>query len=424
MGTSIELKIGGVSLSYAKNNMGIDFGYLFQEGDESNRRMDGIDYEYYEDHPELHADLLDHEAVFVRPLARMLPRLRLLKFTIETARAEYEAIVAEATETQSYVAPSGANLPFLSFDEYCDLVCRYPLASLAAGYLEREEEAKGRLKTDKDFDRVPWAENSDMFWSEVSYFSAKLAILSAESMLNVFALNSDNLVVDVVWEFGPLVHAGWESRESFQPGVRRKQKVLIATEGASDVRIIKRSLDILRPDIADFFNFVDVDERHHFWGTGNLVKFAEGLLRIDVHNKVLFVFDNDAEGVGAYRKLEALNLPPNMRSMVLPSLEELRNFPARGPEGFSVADINGRAAAIECYLDLNLPAYPPARVLWSNYKADIDAWQGALEFKESYQHHFYDQSPEALRMGPYDATKLVKLLDVLIAEAALVSPSV
>lgn len=207
-------------------------------------------------------------------------------------------------------------------------------------------------------------------------------------MLLVFALNPANRDVDVVWEFGPLVHSGWEPRTLFQPGARRKQKVLIATEGASDARIIKRALDILRADVSDFFNFVDVDERHHFWGTGNLVKFAEGLLRIDIHNKVLFVFDNDAEGVDAYQKLEALNLPPNMRSMLLPNLDEFRRFPARGPEGVSVSDINGRAAAIECYLDLNLPNYPPAQVLWSNYKKDIDAWHGALEFKESYQRHF------------------------------------
>ncbi|MGV1785841.1 MULTISPECIES: HEPN/Toprim-associated domain-containing protein [Agrobacterium] len=422
MGTSIELTIGGVSLSYAKNNMGIDFGFLFQEGDETRRKLDGIDYEYYADHPELQDNLHEHEAVFARPLARMLPRLALLNYSIETARAEYESIVAEATETRSWGPPLAG--PFLTFDEYCELVCRYPLDSLSRGYIEKDEEAKGRLKLETDFDRVPWTDNSDMFWSEVSYFGAKLAILSAESMLHVFALNPDNLPVDVVWEFGPLVHAGWECREAFHPGVRRNHKVLIATEGASDVRIIKRALGILRPDVTDFFNFVDVDERHHFWGTGNLVKFAEGLLRIDIHNKVLFVFDNDAEGVEAYRKLEALNLPSNMRSMVLPSLDELRNFPARGPEGVSIADINGRAAAIECYLDLNLPAYPPARILWSNYKADIDAWQGALEFKESYQRHFYDQSPEAIRTGPYDATKLVQLLDSLIAEAAAVRPSV
>ena len=122
------------------------------------------------------------------------------------------------------------------------------------------------------------------------------------------------------------------------------------------------------------------------------MKFAEGLLRIDIQNQVLFLLDNDAEGVDAYRKLQHLNLSSNMRSMLLPDMEEFRNFLARGPEGVSACDINGRAAAIECYLDLNLSGYAPAQVLWSNYKKEIDAWQGALEHKESYMRHFLEQT--------------------------------
>lgn len=424
MGTSIELTVGGVSLSYSKNHMGLDFGFLFQEGDETRRKSEAIDYDYYEEHPEAKADLADHEAVFARPLSRVLPRLALLGSTLEAARAEYESVVADAHEMASYREPP-EQPDLLSFREFCSLACRYPLATLGGGAeFHDAEKAKGRLAFDKDFHRLPWTENSDSFWSETSYFGANLAILSAGSMLQIFALNPENAAAEVVWAFGPLVHAGWETREAFQSGARRKQKILIATEGASDARIVRRALDILRPDVADFFNFVDVDERHHFWGTGNLVKFAEGLLRIDIHNKVLFVFDNDAEGVDAYRKLEALNLPTNMKSMVLPSLDEFRRFPARGPEGVSATNINGRAAAIECYLDLNLPGYTQAQVLWSNYKKDIDAWHGALEFKESYQRHFYNQSAQTLRHGPYDASKLLKLLDSLVAQAALVSPSI
>ena len=98
----------------------------------------------------------------------------------------------------------------------------------------------------------------------------------------------------------------------------------------------------------------------------------------------------------AYRKLQNLKLPPNMRGMVLPELDAFRNFPARGPEGVSACDINGRAAAIECYLDLNLKGYPAAEVVWSNYKKDIDAWHGALEHKESYMRHFLDQTPSSI----------------------------
>lgn len=197
---------------------------------------------------------------------------------------------------------------------------------------------------------------------------------------------------------------------------------MIVTEGTSDARIIKRSLDVLRPEVADFFNFVDFDERYHFWGTGNLVKFAEGLLRIEVLNQVLFVLDNDAEGISAFHKIEDLNLPSNMRAMILPDYEEFKEFATCGPEGINISDINGKAAAIECYLDLHLDQYPAPQVTWSNFKQDINTWHGVLDFKESYSKHFYKQSDDMLRNGSYDTSKLLKLIDALIQQSRLIIP--
>lgn len=410
--------------------MGEDYGFLFQGTDLCRRKTDAINYDYYEEHPEDKQELAEAEELFARTLSRIVPRLEILGCTLETARAEYQAVVAEAIEIESYSESEEPTNEYLTFEEFCNLACRYPLGDLTGGYIEyetpeRDMLSQGRFAADIDeVKRIPWTDNSDSYWSETSFLSARVCILSAESMLQVFALNVANAETEVTWEFGPIVHAGWVQREAFQPGARKKQKILLATEGASDARIIRRSLDILRRDVADFFNFVDADERHHFWGTGNLVKFAEGLLRIDVLNQVLFVFDNDAEGVDAFRKIEKLKLPANMRAMLLPDLEEFRRFSTRGPEGVSVSDINGRAAAIECYLDLRLNQYPAPQVTWSNFKKDIDAWHGVLEFKESYSKHFYDQPDDFLQNGGYDVSKLVKLIDVLILQAGLVVPVV
>lgn len=428
MGTSIELCIGKVSLSYSKNSMGIDYGFLFQEGDLFRRKTDLIDYDYYEEHPDEKEELDEAEELFARTLSRILPRLEILGFTLEAAHTEYQALVAEAIDIDSSIELEKRKSEYLTFEEFCSLACSHPLTELESSWVECETPdqhtlSQGRFAAEiGSFERLPTTDNADSYWSETSFLSARLCILSPESMLQVFALNTANAEVEVTWTFGPIVHAGWLQREAFQPGTRRKQKILIATEGASDVRIIRRSLDILRPDVADFFNFVDIDERHHFWGTGNLVKFAEGLLRIDVLNQALFVFDNDAEGVDAIRKLNRLNLPANMRAMLLPDLEEFKEFAARGPEGVSASDINGRAAAIECYLDLRSDKYPAPQITWSNFKKDIDAWHGVLDFKESYSKNFHDQTDDQLRSVRYDASKILKLLDAMIQQAGLVMP--
>lgn len=423
MGTSIELTVSGVSLDYAKNNMGYDYGYLFQSQDLARRPCDGVDYDYYAEHPEEEDELAECELSFVRPLSRVVPRLQLLGHTLATAKSEYEALAAESAGISAVVA-GGEKPEHLTFEEFCALANHFPLTSLAQGYVEYETDdrdiiSQGRFADLAErFARVPWTENSDSYWSEASYLSASVCILSAASMLLIFAQDPRNADAEVIWQFGNIVNSGWVAREAFVAGADRKQTILVATEGASDARILRRALDLLRPDVADFFRFIDGDERHHFWGTGNLVRFAEGLVRIDIQNQVLFLLDNDAEGVDAYRKLKDLNMPANLRSMVLPNVEELRSFPALGPEGLSNCDINGRAAAIECYLDLNLPGYPPAQVIWSNFKREIGLWHGALEHKESYDRHFMKHDAQELASGNYDLSKLNQVLDAIVAEVS------
>lgn len=408
--------------------MGIDYGFLFQDGDLCHRKSDAINYEYYDQHPEEKDELLEAEELFVRPLSRILPRLNILGFTLESARAEYQAVVEARVDLDSYIDTQENKYEYLTFEEFCDLACCYQLSTLNNTYIEystpdRDTLSQGRLAADIElFNRIPGTLDSDNYWSESSFMADQMCILSAESMLQIFGLNHANLDVEVTWEFGPLVSAGWAQRDYFVAGARLKQKILIATEGASDARIIQRSLNLFRPDVADFFNFVDNVERHHFWGTGNLVKFAEGLLRINILNKVLFIFDNDAEGIDALQKIEKLKLPANMRAIHLPDHEEFKKFVTYGPDGENISDINGRAAAIECYLDLHLDQYPSAKVIWSNFKKDIGVWHGVLDFKESYSKHFYEQKDDELKNGSYDISKLSILLDSLILEAGRITP--
>jgi hypothetical protein len=75
------------------------------------------------------------------------------------------------------------------------------------------------------------------------------------------------------------------------------------------------------------------------------------------------------------------------------------------------ADINRRAAAIECYLDLRSDDYPPPQVLWTNFKKSLGKYHGALEHKE-----FLRQTTETIRLNSYDVSKLEAVLSLLIAE--------
>lgn len=420
MGTAIVLEVGGLALTYNKNHMGWDHGMLFQEQDRKRLRSDQVDYEWYAQHQE---DPASMEMAFSRTLRTVVPRLELLGFTLDGAEAEYDRAVKRWFEDYRAMSDD-VNSPIpalMGFEEFCAFASEHAVEDLDDTYIDSDLEAKihGRFHDDVRLPRLPSFKSADVGgYSERSYFGGLLEIMHPYSLLQILALNPKNLDSAVVWQYGPLVDAGWADASAFVPAARRTETFLIATEGSSDVHILRHALSLFRPELIDFFRFIDVDESHPFSGAGNLVKFAEGLVKIDVHNQVLFVFDNDAEGTYAHQRLSRLKLPMNMRAMMLPDVPAFRSFAAFGPEGPVTTDINGRAAGIECYLDLAFEDLGPPTIRWNTYKAEIGVYQGALEHKEKYTKRFLKQTPESLVASEYDSGKLVMVLDALVAECS------
>lgn len=422
MGTIISLDLSSLELVSSKNSRGMDHGALFQAADRKPYRTSTSITPIPEEEEPLGAD----DMAFVRPLKDVVPRLELLGYTLANAEADYDRRVRTWLEDRAALRDD-LDLPEiipLSFAEFRNFVVRHAVSDLDDAYMRFENDdgrLKGRFAAKADvIARIPTdLDHDDLFWSERSYFASVISVLNPYLLLRLLAENPVNSETEVIWQYGPLVENGWAKADEFEPHARRTETFLIATEGSSDAHILRHALELLRPEILDFFRFIDVTERHPFAGTGNLVKFAEGLAKIDVHNQTLFVFDNDAEGVEAYGKVSALALPPNMRARLLPDLEAFRAFPTRGPEGDGVADINGRGAAIECYLDHRLKSFAPPRVIWTNYKEDLGIYHGALEHKESYGRAFIKLGPD--KLPDYDTTKLEQVLDALIAECVAIA---
>ena len=419
MSTPITLTVGDITLTYNTTYIGIDHGMLFQESDRQRRRHDSIDYSYYERHPD--EDVAQSEMCFCRPLRLVVPRLELLGYTLIAVKANYDRLAAHDQELRAEAVDSdpigGSEL--MDFEQFVGFIRTYAVHDLndqfTPDYDERHRAKQGLFAGEPAIAQLPAgdADRDTGGYSERSHFGNLIEFLDPYSVLRVLAENPANLDLAVVWDYGNFVAAGWAQDRDFVAGARRTQTYLVATEGTSDTHILRRAIALLRPETQDFFRFIEMEDRHPFSGTGNLAKFAEGLVKIDVHNRVVFVFDNDAEGQEAHRSLQRFTFPLNMRAMVLPDLKELRNFSTRGPDGVSNADINGRAAAIECYLDLRLRDRNPPQVTWTNYKEKLDAYQGALDFKESYARAFYDATVEAITSNEYDVTKLRVVLVAL-----------
>ena len=133
--------------------------------------------------------------------------------------------------------------------------------------------------------------------------------------------------------------------------------------------------------------------------------------------KVLVLFDNDAEGSFGFKRCNELNVPPNMRILKLPNLEAFSSFKTVGPNGEAMSDINGRAAAIECYLDLGSDPL----VRWSSFHREAGAYQGELVNKETYKKRFLEQNSRA---ETYDKSRLLAVLNGVVASSVAISEGI
>ena len=417
MGTIISLRVAGEDIAWAKNGPGVNHGPLFQEKDRTRLRSDQLDYVRFD--PK-NPDLVQGEMAFAKNLSHLVPRLELLGFTLERVRAEYSQAAQEHAQVPRTLdeASNGGSPRLMTFPEFCAFVSSHPIVDLDDTFVEGMDDDATRRRLGRFIgealdQRIPGDWDDDWSHSERSYFAELMTFLHPYSILRVLAECPMNANAQVDWQFGPIVRSGWAEEREFLPGVERAQSFLIATEGTSDTHILERAFALLRPEIKDFFRFIDMTDGHPFPGAGNLVRFARGLAKIDVHNQVVFLLDNDAEGRLAYNDIQGLALPANMRAAHLPALDELRAIPARGPQGVSLTDINGCAAAIECYLDFDVPGLPSPEVRWTSYKKELDAYQGELSSKGSYAKAFLKQNLASL--PKYDVTKISKVLDYIVA---------
>ena len=389
MGSFIQLAVGRFEVDWGKNNMFVMHGDLFQPSD-----VGRVSYAYWDQDEERIIDVLKEG--FSRPLGRVLPRLALLGHSIDTAKAEFDSIERRVGETLS-----------ITFEQLAGALIDLDVGSPIVD--DSEDHDFGEFFEREIYVRLGLERYGGERWAarELGY---ALENLSAPTVLVLLGQNSKNLDQPVTWQFADVIESGWADRAEIFESLGRVRRFLIVTEGSSDARIIKHGLRLLRPDIADFFTFVDMEEGYPFTGTGNLHKFSKGLVSIGIENRIVIVYDNDAEGVARHRDTLALNLPSNMRAICLPSSDRLREFPTEGPDGTGISDINGKAAAIEAYLDLDFGESKEPVIRWTSYRSTEDVYQGELINKERYYRRFLK-----LRELPvdYDRTGIELVLDAI-----------
>jgi hypothetical protein len=197
----------------------------------------------------------------------------------------------------------------------------------------------------------------------------------------------------------------------------------ILAEGTTDIEFLRASLRACYPHFLEFFGFFDHHELSVDGGAPFLVKFVKAFAAAKVSAEIIVIFDNDVAGREAARQLSKLKLPPNFTILTLPDIELARAYETIGPEGEHVADVNGRAGAIELYLgkhSLTLASGRLSPVRWTSFDRGAKQYQGEVEDKPQIHDRFrreiaVERTPEEARRA---FPELVQVWDLIFASRA------
>lgn len=397
MCSMITLAVGRFEVDWTRDGMlmrdhcalyqASDFGQIpsyYVDPDE-----DTSDYDIDEERP----TVVGHNDGYSKPFRDVLDRIKMLGYSYNNGKSNF----LELARIHDF------NPAEFRFEDLEDAVQRIDVTQISADY------GDGHESFGKFFRRYIAPRFSLDRWSNspsMPNFSEAMENLDPCRVLQLLSRNPTASELSVNWDISRYrdVH-GYLGADFFE-GLDASNRFLIVTEGSSDTKVIKKGFDFLRPHIADFFEYVDMEKRYPFSGTGNLLNFVRGLISISIQNNVIIIFDNDAEGLATYDRCMELNIPSNMRVIRLPDRPEFRSFKTIGPNGTHNANINGRAAAIECYLDLG----QNASVRWSSFNRQTNSYQGELVNKQKYLRDFLNQ--RATRIG-YDYSKIIGVLDAI-----------
>ena len=313
MGSMIYLRVGRLEVDWGKNNGFVDHNALFQPAD-----LGEVPYYYVDRRAEVNPDNLKEtiestdgdlwqlvtglQEGYSKPLPEVIDRIEMLGHTDAYCRREF-----------AYLAGlNGFDDTLFTYDELAAVLRDVDVTNVSLGYCEGSEDF-GKFFRREIFPRLPF-ERLTAHPEHVRYDAAQaMENMSAYTVLRLLGDNPGARDLPVIWAFTDVVDGGWVERSDVVHPLAPHERFSILTEGTSDAEILKKALVLIDPHVADFFSFVEVG--HPFSGTGQVVNFVKGLVSIGVHNNVLVLFDNDAEGCAAWQRCLEIGLPDNVRAV-------------------------------------------------------------------------------------------------------------
>ncbi|WP_251094930.1 hypothetical protein [Streptomyces sp. Caat 7-52] len=333
---------------------------------------------------------------YTTTVATVLSRLKLMGFRPEKSRRVMASVLLELREWDGedalYEFMAGSSEP-TRFDVSCEDVVRIGLDAYlkSCGWWGPTGDAEPSHLERACLNRL------DLFFENDEDPRLLLsALLDGQDPGQVLRLDlSDLLAADY---FRSIDEVSTRAIEELRESTVNTGPIIVITEGKFDSRVLQRALKLVRPDIAGYFKFWDLETSKASGGTDRVVANLRSFAAAGVMNRVIGLLDNDTAGRQAEKQLASAPLPKHYGYCRLPDLDYGRSYPTLGPSGRVDDDINQRACSIEFYFGLNCLRAPDGSLIsvrWKGYNEAISDYQGELVNKAYVQGRIEDALNEA-----------------------------
>lgn len=409
MGSYCSVYFDGLEIISNQSGVPDDYAALFQESDRAAQSR-----------PLEEGEELDY--IYATTRDTILKRLALLGVTSEASAQAFETWLAGMRDTWSRYAEDGWGqeesqaLQQLSYEEWRRRVPEVLATRYATGTFDRDPvDVIDRELRDM--------QESWLWFDGYGSLVSIRAMLEACDTAALVSLDVSELVSNGYHT--PDGQLGVEARKAVYGSFNPLLPTLVLAEGSSDITVLRRSLPVLHPELAEYFSFFNHAELSVDGGAVFLVKFLKAFAAANMMIPMVAVFDNDTAGLQSLRYAQSLGLPTNIMLTRLPDSEIARNYPTIGPQGHHDMDVNGLAAGIELYLGERAlkPAGAPRPVRWTGYNQGAKAYQGEVESKGEVLEIFLSEidavsTPAAAREAFPDLAKVWDHLIDTIEKAA------
>ncbi len=418
MGTYCQLYIAEYPIYSSKSYVHPAVMTMFRESDKAifQRRYSERNHVNW-GHAEYEEDDFEKAFEYKAKVKYIRQRLDIIGFSIARVRSEFEEVKSLEIEKLKEWSKDGDhnlwenNIKVLDENSFEDYMAAYNEILKSdihpVYYLKQNENAPALI-------RYILEDNEQFIWGFPChdfrcFFRALLEIVPDES--------------EVIQDITDLVSAGYYDDADKVCHIALSEmigdyavssKIIVLTEGSTDTEFLSKSLKLLYPHLFDYYTFMDFGFKPP-GGVGPLVNAVKSFAGAGIENRVIALFDNDTAAFSAVESLKNIDIPNNIEITHYPNIPLANSYPALGPNGKSLQNINGLACSIELYLGTDVLEKDGdlIPIQWKGFDSLTSRYQGEILEKAAIQCRFRKKIAECIKSTNAMQTAKWEELDLL-----------